>query len=178
MNKPDLSRIEMEDVKKGEDFIVISKLAMTEEFDMLPYKEGMDMTNIMFVKETPFEEDLVKYVYDIENHKIDIDLAVTVGLGVIRDVASGEEYLYNTGSKGITEDFEADELLRMGIYYQITHPEYIDKKLDILLNATDGGEAYIRMLFTVHDNGPIEKLREIFNAQKGKENNVVKFKKK
>jgi hypothetical protein len=173
MKKPDLTRVNIEKLDKGEDFVVISKIAM-KDFEFVPYEKGKGMEDGM---ETPFNKKVAKHVYHIEDHDIDVGLAITIGLGVIEDVASGERYLYNA-EIDTHDNIEEDEIVRMGIYYQLIHPEYEDKKLDIILNRTAGGENYIRSLFNVYDFTVIDRLKEIFESHKGKGDNVRQFKKR
>lgn len=181
MIKPELIRLEMNGAVKGEDFKVITKLLMTKDLQLVPFGEDIDKDSVMATVETPYDEKVVKYSYHLEDHKIDKKLASIIGLGVLVNIHIGDEFLYNSGSDEdeSEEDIQAQELLRLGIYYQINYPEYFDTKLYTLLFNTKGGEEYIRSLFIVQDDEPINKLKEILNKhQKNRGNNIVQFPKK
>lgn len=103
-----------------------------------------------------------------------------LGLGVI-EMNDGKRYLYDAM---IQEDDEIDKLkidegLKIGIYYQITNPDYHDVKLEILIN-TKGTIDYLSSIISdkKYVDEIVEKLKDIFKGQKGKENNVVQFNKK
>lgn len=175
MTKDNFQRVELDGAELNVDFIVLSQMAMTVDYEFLPYEKGMDMSNVLSLSKTPFPPS-TQYVYFINNHEIDEKLAVSLGLGVIQNMKNGEKYLYHAVSN--SNDNMADEMLRLGIYYQIKFPNYNDKKLDQLLNRTSGGEEHIRLLMLSHDEKIINDLKNVFYSQKGFENNVVKFKKR
>jgi hypothetical protein len=169
--KRNVECIDISEAVLNEDFIVISKLAMTEEYDFLPYEEGMDLSNVVKITKTPFEEDLVQHVYNV-GQNVDIPLAVTLGLGVVKSLANGELYVYQMDTT--SEDRFEDEAVRIAMYYQLMNPDYDDRELDTILQ-TSGGAFYLFLLQFVESEYPINRLKEIFAAKKGKDNNVVKF---
>jgi hypothetical protein len=167
-------RLDISDINIEEHFEVVSELAFDSE-NLKLYTMG-NATDNMSVIDTPFDEGFVKYVYEFDSgHEINFDIATAVGLGVVKDKDTGELFIYNSDESD-SKTNESDELLRLGIYYQLTHPSYDDKKLDGLLNKTKGGETYLRLLFVVEPDEYIQKLKEIFNSKKGNENNIVEFK--
>ncbi|OZM56911.1 hypothetical protein CIB95_09070 [Lottiidibacillus patelloidae] len=155
----------------NEDFIVISKVAMTDDSDFLAYEEGMDLSNVVDVTLTMFREGEVDHVIDV-GQEIDIHLAVTLGFGVIKSLATGEMYLYQVNTT--SDDPLGDEALRIAMYYQIMYPDSDDRKLDYILESNDG-PFYLFLLLCGFDDYPIRRLREIFAAKKGKENNVIQL---
>lgn len=133
-------------MKEGMDFILLSKIATLDDFEMVPYIEGMDESNVKFVNKTPYDDRYFDYVYDItDQDEVDFKLAITIGLGVIQD-GEGNQLLYNISVEEDLEERLKEEHLRLGMYYQITHPEYDDRKLHYLLNS-NGGEHFLRGYF-------------------------------
>lgn len=123
------------------------------------------------VTDTDFDEQIVRYGYLIDNHEYDLDLAVTLGLGVIESHDGDMSLLYNAdGNRGKLR--EQSEMLRIATYYQITHPKYDDKELENLVMKTKGGKEYLKLLQTNDSDMPYEKLKSIFDSKKGI---VIKF---
>ncbi len=147
-----IERIKLDGAKLDVDFIVVSKLAYKYDDDPIfegypvpgdcfAYEEEMDDSTYDGIADTFFQEELIDYVYDV-GPNVDIKLAVTLGLGVIQSLHDGSLSLYNAD----TADYElrlVDEMLRLGIYYQITNPEYDDRQLDRILHGKDGGVHYL-----------------------------------
>lgn len=170
--KKHIERVKLDGVVKNEDFVVVSKVVMTEDFSFLPFEEGANYPSGTLISETFFPDELVDFVYDV-GPTVDISLAVTLGLGVIKSLTDGNLYLYHADNVD-GEDREIDENLRLGMYYQIMNREYDDRKLNDLLE-TPGGEYYLRMLFLCDLEQPMDRLKEIFAEKKGKNSNVVEF---
>lgn len=161
--KKNVTRIEVEEKLLREHFTVVSKALYTDG-GILYHSDGI---------ETPITYEEISHVYSIDDMPIDLNLAIQCGLGVVE--YGDKQYLYNSAiNEG--EDNESTELLRVGIYYQLTHPEYQDAVLDQTINATENSAKYIGLLL----NEPllILELQRIFSKQKGKVNNVIEFKKR
>jgi hypothetical protein len=169
--KRNVECIDISEAVRNEDFIVISKLAMTEEYEFLPYEEGMDLSHVAKITNTPFEEGLIQHVYNV-GQNVDITLAVTLGLGVIKSLVNGELFVYQMDTT--SEDRFEDEAVRIAMYYQLMNPDYDDRELDTMLQTSDGA-FYLFLLQFGDSEYPINRLKEIFAAKKGKDNNVVKF---
>ena len=189
-----MERVRLEGAKLDVDFIVVSKYVAKYEYDAFigdylpeesfPFEEGIDYSkfdeneDVYFQEEfTFFQAELIEYVYDV-GPNIDMKWAVTLGLGVIQSLNDGSLCLYNAD----TADYDMrlqDEMLKLGMYYQITNPDYDDRQLDGILQ-TKGGINYLRTLLFCHstDYDPIEALIDIFSTKKGKENNVVSIESK
>lgn len=187
MMKKKIERIRLDGAKLGVDFVVVSKFAYELEYDQdfemllpgdfFPYEEGVEESENTVIVETCFQKELIQYVYDI-GQDVDFPLAVTLGLGVIQSLHDGSLAIYHAD----TTDYPlrmTDEMLRLGMYYQITHPEYDDRHLDYLLQ-TKGGKYYLRRLFFCerYKQDPLEELKKIFANKKGNANNVVSIKSK
>lgn len=173
--KKNLRRIKIDPEALKEDFVVVSQIAMFHDFAFLPYKKEMDMSDIEFIMDTPFPSDLTEFVYDV-GCTVDISLAVTLGLGVIKSLSNGKLYVYHADT--IDDDdisYQSKEMLRLGMFYQLMHPEYDDRKLNLILESK-GGEYLLSSLILFNTIEPIEMLKEIFAAKKGVGNNVIKFK--
>jgi hypothetical protein len=163
--------IDISEAVLNEDFIIVSKVAMTEEYDFLPYEEGMDLSNVVKITYTLFEEGLIQHVYNVGQH-VDITLAVTLGLGVVKSLVNGELYVYQMDTS--SENRLDEEIVRIAMYYQIMNPDEDVKELDTILQTSDGA-FYLFLLQFVDSEYPVNRLKEIFAAKKGKGNNVVKF---
>jgi hypothetical protein len=171
--KKNVERIKMDGAVLNEDFVVVSKVAMTDDFSFYTYEEGMDLSKVVSVSETLYPEELVEFVYDV-GPNVDIRLAVTLGLGVVKSLSDGKVLLYHADNVD-DEDRMQNEMLRLGMYYQIMNPDYDDRRLNYVFE-TNGGEFYLRMLLFCDTDEPIQRLREIFTAKKGRGNNIVQFK--
>jgi hypothetical protein len=93
----------------------------------LPYIEGMDTSNVLHIAKTPFDEDSIIHVYYVG--EIDMELAIKLGLGVIR--VNKKHYLYNAqlfSDDYLYTDALNEEVLQVSIYYQIMNPSYTDAK--------------------------------------------------
>jgi hypothetical protein len=123
--------------------------------------------DFVVVSNTQFKD--IDYVYETVDHKVDTNLAVAVGLGTIMKNGTNEVFIYHPVGD------EKLETLRLGIYRQLVDHDYVDRKLDDILNS-NGGEFIIRNI--VRADGVIDMLREVFSKQKGKPNNVMNFPKK
>lgn len=141
--------------------------------------DGVELgVDFKLLTNTPFDIDKVKYAYSFSG-AIDLELIEQIGLGVIESTDDGEIFLYNAMyDKDSPDDKESYEMLRMGVYYQITHPDYVDTKLDILVNKTTNSGEFFKYIFAEETTEPIEIVKEIIREQKGKPNNVVPFFKK
>lgn len=168
--KKNVERIKLDGAKLNKDFIVVSQYALTDDWDCVPYQKGMDGSNIQDIIDTPFQSELIEFVYDV-GPTVDVPLAVQLGLGVIKSLSDGSLLLYNADTQDY-EDRLTDEKLRLGMYYQIKHPEYDDRQLDYILQ-TKGGPDYLVNLHFCNTVEPIDKLMDIFAAKKGKRDNVI-----
>jgi hypothetical protein len=164
LKKDNVHGLRLGDVKLGKDIKIVSTCFINPDTNELFYhRDGI---------ETSFEPSVIQYIYYIDNHEIDVELAIQLGLGVFEHLSTGKRYLYNADDEA-DEDTEEYELLRMGMYYQIVFPDYVDRKLDFLFINEPTGE-YLKIL--AYSSEPIKKLKEIFKSQKGKRNNVIQFK--
>jgi len=172
--KKKMERIKLDGAVLNEDFVIVSKFViLTDDWLIYPYEEGMDLQNVTCdVAETMFPENIIEYVYDV-GPTIDIPLAVTLGLGVIKSNFDGSLSLYHVDNID-DEDRIKKEMLRLAMYYQIMNPDYDDRILNYLLDR-ELGEFYLKMLLFCDTIEPIERLREIFAAKKGRGDNVVQF---
>jgi len=123
------------------------------------------------VTDTFFDERIIRFAYLMENHEYDLDLAVTLGLGIIKSDDGQMTLLYNADDY-IGSDRMIGEVLRVGVYYQITHPDYDDKDLEKTVIKTKGGKEFLKMIQTNDSDEPYERLKSVFDSKKG---NVVKF---
>lgn len=166
MKKDNVHGIRLGDAELDKDIKIVSTCFIAEHNELVYHEDGIP---------TPFEKDAIGHLYYIDNHEIDVPLAIQLGLGVVEDVVTKMRFIYNADDEKI-DDTVAHELLRLGMYYQIKFPEYHDRKLDSIMNGSPDGEEYLRIL--IDSDSPIRTLKEIFKSQKGKGNNVVEFKKR
>ncbi|KAB2332618.1 hypothetical protein [Bacillus mesophilum] len=149
MNKPkkDLFLIDSEDLICGVDFDVVT--------------------------DTPYDEDSVEHSFEFENHEMDSELAVILGLGVVKNLHTEYDYYIYNASNDQADNFGfMNEFTRISVYYQITHPHYDDKKLEEFIIGTERGRMFLKKLQTVDSDMPFLRLKEIFDRKRG---NVVFF---
>lgn len=172
MKKP-IEKIKVGGAVVGEDFEIVSKLVMMDDyFTFKVYEECMSGDHaIANVMKTHFEKDWVEYVYRIPGEEINIKLAATIGMGVIKDLEENL-LLYNADTSS-NECWEEDEQIKLGMYYQLTFPDYHDPKLEIYLREN---MEQMQLLSPVENSKVISKLERIFAAQKGGDN-IVEFRK-
>ena len=124
---------------------------------------------------TTFDANVVNHFYSFENHEIDYKLAQILGLGVARNLLMEDDfYIYNASDDRLDNFGMMYEIARLGIYYQITHPDYDDKDLEEMMIGNSFGKEFLKQIQTVETDMPYMKLKEIFNSKKG---NVVLFEK-
>lgn len=171
-----IAKLSIGELKLNKDFVVITKMGFYRDGGFVPYTaDGLERQEYTVVMDTPFVEELIEHVYDFFNHDFDLSLATQLGLGVIQDTNTMKMYIYNAET-AVGDDYSNDEAMRVGMYYQLTHPEYDDKNLDILLNSA-GGEEYLKLLMLNPSDDIINKLKVIFDSRKGRGDNVIPFKK-
>ncbi|MFC4022256.1 hypothetical protein ACFOUV_00330 [Oceanobacillus longus] len=139
--------------KKEMYFVDANELIYGEDFDV--------------VTDTPFIEGEVERLYGLDNHKINYSLIQKLNLGVVKNKYYDEYYIYNAVCDNIK-----NESIRLGIYYQITHPEFDDKALDSWIFGSTDGVDYILDLFGSHGVCVLSWLNDIFSKKKG---NVLAF---
>ena len=112
---------------------------------------------------TPFSNEL-------ENHEIDYELAQILGLGIVKNLyLDNDYYVYNASADNLDSNFGfMNEVVRIGVYYQITHPEYDDRELEQTIFGTKGGTEYLRLLQTVNTDSVLNRLKKVFDSKKGK----------
>ncbi|WP_249872364.1 hypothetical protein [Oceanobacillus saliphilus] len=139
--------------KKNMFYVDLSELPQWKSFDV--------------VTNTPFEEVGVERLYGVEDHILDYRLIEMLDLGVVKDHYNDTCYIYNPTAGNFF-----NETMKLGIYYQITHPEYDDKELDRWIFGNEDGVEYILNLFP--QDGPciLSLLNDTFKSKKGK---VLKF---
>lgn len=169
-----INRITLDEAVKDEDFKVISNVVQINDGSYQVYKEGMDLSNAIAGGETPFPNG-IDHVWEITDGEIDVELAVKLALGVIEDLDTGKRFLYH--ADGVGENRKKKEYLRLGIYYQLTHPEYDDRKLDVLIQQV-GGKDFLKQLLLVNDDSIFTRLHEISNKFKGTGGNIAEFRRK
>jgi hypothetical protein len=186
---------------KGIDFEVVSYVVLTEYMDMKTADDYFGINTKELLKEYTAEgiEKILKShpkakgVFEISptpfpygandnvvfykmKDDVDINLAINVGLGVVRMLSGeykGELLLYNA-SNFSKEDFQTrDEFIMLKMYIQLRYPnEYDDRKLERFINDY---EEYVYMLVPTNANAIIRRFKEIFASKKGG-NNLVSFK--
>ncbi|CQR46289.1 hypothetical protein BN1058_00542 [Paraliobacillus sp. PM-2] len=120
------------------------------------------------VTNTPYNGDVTVHFYEFENHEIDTDLATMLGLGVVKNLHIVDDYYIYNASNDHADNFGfMNEVTRIAIYYQITHPHYDDKELEEFIINTERGRKYLKKLQTVDSDMPFQKLKEIYDRKKG-----------
>lgn len=126
------------------------------------------------VTDTPFDADRVRYFFRLDNHDIDYELAITLGLGVVKNLFFEDDfYIYNASNDHADHFGLMNVVMRMDVYYQITHPEYDNKKLEEFIIGTERGKKFLEKLQTVDTDVPYKRLKQVFDSKKG---NVIQFK--
>ncbi|WP_337018982.1 hypothetical protein [Oceanobacillus massiliensis] len=122
------------------------------------------------ITETPFTEGIVERLYGVDNHVINDKWIKKLGLGVVKNNYTNDSYIYDITSENIL-----NETVKIGIYYQLTHPEFDDKELDRwVFGSKEGVDYVIGLLGNEAAACVLSQLKEIFKAKKGK---VLAFKK-
>ncbi len=125
------------------------------------------------VTDTPFNTEQVSHFYEFENHEIDYELAVILGLGVVKNLHFEDDYYIYNASNDQADNFGfMNEVTRIDVYYQITHPEYDHKELEEFIIGTERGRRYLRKLLKVDTDEPYVRLKEVFDRKKGR---IVQF---
>lgn len=161
-----------------------SKTKKQKDMEILLFNEGLikdvhfKIISMVDGKETFFDNRYVKYVYDVRK-EVNMDLALKLGLGVMK-LIDGKIVLYNSLIKEnrTVLDNETEEMVRVGIYYQLENPEYVDRPLERLLNVKGMVNTILYSVMKEPDKSLIDRLFEIFESQKGRKNNVIQFIKK
>src|SRR5690625_4102474 len=82
--------------------------------------EGVDFE---VVTDTPFKKDQVFHFFKYTEHEIDEELATMLGFGVVRSLHfENDFYLYNASDDEYDDFGLMNEITRVEVYYQITHP--------------------------------------------------------
>lgn len=134
----------------------------------------IDMTGVNVTKELVSEtqktplSDSFRFV-EIEDHDVNYELINRVGLGVARPV-EGESHklIYNPN----IQDSLDDEVMRFGIYYQLTHRDFDDKQLEKMLFDDMTGKVFMEIVFGEQADGLYNELRQLYDRKKG---NIVHF---
>lgn len=157
---------------KNDDFKIVSKIGMFHDYSFVPYSDKYNEEDFKSVFETAYDELATEYIYDVGDN-VNIELAVTLGLGVID--YENKLYLYNSffDEEDYYEKIYNDMHLRLGVYYQIQNPNFKDTKLEILFK-TKGAIEYFMSIMLIQDKRVINTLFNIFESQKGI-SNVVEF---
>jgi hypothetical protein len=121
------------------------------------------------ITDTPFHDDIITHFYEFENHKIDYELIQILGLGVVKNIhIDNDYYVYNASNDHLGNNFGfINEVVRIGAYYQITHPDYDDKELEKKIFKTKHGKEYLKKLQTSDTDIVLYRLKEIFDRKKG-----------
>lgn len=163
VGKIKMKRVHMGNSVLDKDFTVISEMAMTRNYTFVPFEHDMDRDNVLSICKTPYPQKLNKYVYDF-GHQIDIPLAVSLGLGVIKNLSDGALFLYNADTDDYLER-SINEMVKLAVYHQIMNPDYIDQSIQSILKESDGDQ-YLKGLFLTNSDVPIRLLRQIYNYRK------------
>ncbi|WP_067726992.1 hypothetical protein [Oceanobacillus damuensis] len=135
--------------KKNMFYVDLSELNQWNRFDV--------------VTNTPFEEGAVERLYGVEDHILNYNLIRKLRLGVVKNQYNDECFIYDpTGGNFF------NETIKVGIYYQITHPDYDDKELDRWIFGNEEGVDYILNLFPKDGACILSLLNDIFKSKKGK----------
>lgn len=121
--------------------------------------------DIEVVTDTPFAG--VERLYGVDNHSIDYRLIKIFGLGVVKNKHFEAWYIYDAA-----DDNFLNEIIKLRIYYQLSHPEFDDKELDRWIFGDVAGVNYVLRIAGAHGGWVISQLKGIFSEKKGK---VVAF---
>ncbi|WP_067726983.1 hypothetical protein [Oceanobacillus damuensis] len=134
-----------------------------KEMFFLDATELVNGVDFEVVTDTTFTEGAVERLYGVGNLRIDYALINILGLGVVKNIHFDDWYLYDTASDNIIS-----ETVRLGIYYQLSHPKYDDKELDRLIFGTPAGMDYVMSILGTDGVWVIARLKGIFDEKKGK----------
>lgn len=153
-----------------------------EELYFVGFEQNKDYE---VVSDTPFDYDLIVKVYHIVGHNdIDLELAKILNLGVIKLKEESKETIYfysvETDENATMKDVQMREMLRLGIYYQLKNPSYVDIKLETISKDKQFKQYLFEELLgdKTQVSSIVNRLNNVFESQKGNENNVVPFIKK
>ena len=134
----------------------------------------VDMTGVNVTKELVSEtqktplSDRYRFV-EIEDHDVNYELINRVGLGVARSAEDeSHKLIYNPN----TQDSLDDEVMRFGIYYQLTHREFDDKQLEEKLFGDVTGKVFMEVIFGEQAEDLYNELKQLYESKRG---NVVQF---
>ncbi|MBT2600721.1 hypothetical protein J7E18_03235 [Oceanobacillus sp. ISL-73] len=143
---------------------------MNQERKRMFYIDATALQNYLDIEvmtNTEFDFKRVDRLYGVDNHELNYDWIEKLGLGVVRTSYFNDYFIYNA-----TYDNLINESTRIGLYYQLTHPEYDDKELDRWIFGDKDGINYLLELVGEHGLLVVSKLKEIYRQKKG---NVIKF---
>ncbi|PAV27977.1 hypothetical protein CIL05_19115 [Virgibacillus profundi] len=123
--------------------------------------ELVDGIDYEVITETGYIDHKVERLYGVDNHSIDYDLIKILGLGVVKNNHLQDYYIFNAASDNIM-----NEMIRIDVYYQITHPEFDDKPLDRWVFGSPAGVDYLLSLLGSQGAWVISRLKGIFNDKK------------
>lgn len=129
--------------------------------------------DFIVITDTKFNAELVDHFYKFENHEIDYELVVMLGLGVVKNLhMDNDYYIYNCSNDQPDNFGFMNEVTRIGVYYQITHPYYDDTELEKLIIDNKVGREFLKKLQCVDSDLPYNRLKQIIDSKKG---NVIQF---
>lgn len=143
---------------------------MNQERKEMFYIDAAALQNYLDIEvmtHTEFDFNRVERLYGVENHELDYDWIEKLGLGIVRTNHFNDYYIYNASYDNLM-----NESTRIGLYYQLTHPEYDDKELDRWIFGDKEGIDYLLELVGEHGLLVVSMLKEIYQQKKG---NVIMF---
>lgn len=121
---------------------------------------GMDFD---VVTNTLFSDGAVERLYGVDDHRIDFNLIHILELGVVKNNHFDDWYIYDAAGENFVS-----EIIKFRLYYQLSHPEFDDKELERWIFSDVARVNYVLRLTGSHGAWVISKLKEIYDAKKGK----------
>lgn len=125
------------------------------------------------ITDTIFKKELIEHFYKFEDHEIEYELVTILGLGVVKNLnLDNDYYIYNASDDSLDNFRLMNEVTRLEVYYQITHPDYDNKQLEKFILGTERGKKFLMKLQTVDSELPYNELKRVFENKKG---NIFQF---
>jgi hypothetical protein len=151
-------------LKEELDFRIITYLSWNEDFDMHIVEDTGDQNALEGFVKTMFDKGKVIGFYGALR-KLDTSLLSSLGLGAVEMLQGNykaKKFLYNLDNS--EDEFSmSDELIKMGIYFQLTDPDLDYKWLENLIGQE---ETFIRFLIISNQDKILKQLRGIFKSKK------------